>query len=589
MSMQSALVLTSLIAAATSAQAHASPARVALTHTADVQRPVRGDSVRTLRAARRAQERFESVRRAHLPFQPGAPRGPCDVEVGRLCYWHDDGAPPRELPEPERIGRDRDQLLAVLADAARQIGGDEWIVGQRVRYLIEARRDADAVAAAAECGATPWWCASLRGLALHRAGDYAGAESAFADALAGMPAEQRCRWTDISVFLEGSAATRYRRLPCAERGSMERRFWWLARPLYGLAGNDLLTEFFARRTMSRLEQQARSAYNMSWGWDVDELLMRYGWPTWWTRDRPSTLSSMGPVIVGHEPTPSFFFHPAERLLLAVEPGDARPEDWEPRRSLPRARFAPAYAASFSDLRAQVAVFRRGDSALVVAAYESPADSLFEGAGVQATLALARDDSSAIVLARGRHPAGATEALVAVARGGPLLVSVELTAPATRGVARTRFGVRTPPPSGRIALSDLLLHEPAGTGVAGLEEIARRALGSTRLPAGGSVGLYWETYGLPPEGEPLSLTLSVERIGVPWHTRAAERLGLSARVTPLRIRWPEVPARDRSFASRTIDVDLSALPPGRYRIRLTAAAEDGSAASTERLVELTPRD
>jgi hypothetical protein len=100
-------------------------------------------------------------------------------------------------------------------------------------------------------------------------------------------------------------------------------------------------------------------------------------------------------------------------------------------------------------------------------------------------------------------------------------------------------------------------------------------------------VYWEIYGVRPAGEPLSVTLAVERVGVAWHTRAAERLGLASKVTPLKVRWQEVPARDAGFASRAITVDLSSLPAGRYRMHLTAAAEDGSAAASERVIEILP--
>ena len=164
------------------------------------------------------------------------------------------------------------------------------------------------------CASTPW-CMALAGLASHSAGAYDAADSAYDAALAAMPVDQRCKWTDISMLVDGEPGKRYRRLACAERRDFERKFWWLSQPLYAVSGNDLRTAFFARRTMSRLEQQARSAYNLSWGSDVEELLMRFGWPTWWTRDNPSSIASPGPpAIVGHEPSPSFFFHPSSRLL-----------------------------------------------------------------------------------------------------------------------------------------------------------------------------------------------------------------------------------------------------------------------------------
>jgi hypothetical protein len=181
-------------------------------------------------------------------------------------------------------------------------------------------------------------------------------------------------------------------------------------------------------------------------------------------------------------------------------------------------------------------------------------------------------------------------LVAKTAWGPMLVSVELTAARTRGVARARFGVQAEDTrggvaAGRLALSDLLLYRATDDRPTDVEDAARDALAAPRLAAGGRVGVYWEIYGVRPAGEPLSVTLSVERVGVGWRTRAAERLRLATKVTPLRVRWPEVPKRDAGFASRAIDIDLSALPPGRYRMQLTVVADDGSTAASERLIEL----
>jgi hypothetical protein len=592
--MQSVTVLTSLIAIAhvVPLQGAAQPGLSA--DTARAASVSAADSMRTVRSARRAQKQFESFRRANLPFRASNGGGSCDgaLRVGRLCYWPDNGEPEKEVPEPERIARGRERLLDLLANAARQLPGDEWVNGQRVRYLIDARQSADAVSAAADCRSPSWWCEALRGLALHAAGEYARADSAFGASLAAMPDKQRCDWTDISLFLEGEPAKRYRRLPCAERGAIERRFWWLSQPLYATNGNDARTEFLARRTMARLEEQAPSAFNMSWGSDLEELLIRFGWSTWWTRSHPSSVSlSAMPAIIGHGPTPSFFFHPSERLLLG-DPADAKSEDWEPRSKGLVARYAPAYAASFSNLRTQVAAFRRGDSSLVVAAFEQPSDSLFRDAEVEAALALASDDTWPVPVSRRPSAAGGAAPLMAKAPRLPMLVSVEVTAPRTRGVARARFGLRPPgyrreAGAGRLALSDMLLYEPGADVGGSLDGVAPRALGAPRTPAGGRVGVYWEVYGVRPEGEPLSVTVVVERVGVPWHTRAAERLGLASKVTPLQVRWQEVPARDAEFVTRAITVDLASLPPGRYRMHLTALAEDGSAASSERLLELIP--
>ncbi|PYP44862.1 MAG: hypothetical protein DMD50_13095, partial [Gemmatimonadetes bacterium] len=276
------------------------------------------------------------------------------------------------------------RLLATLNSAAGAIPGDEWIAGQRVRYLLQSGRSAEALAAARTCGAAPWWCEALAGLALHVAGDYGAADSAYRAALDAMPPDERCRWTDISALLDGTLAQRYRRLPCDERGPFERRLWWLAQPLYSLPGNDRRTEHLARATMTRIERDARSTYGVLWGDDLREVTVRFGWPTYWTRSEPATLSSFADVpITGHEPVPAFHFLPDGSAW--DDPGSASPQVWEPRAPRAREHYAPRYATAFGPLEHQVALFRRRDSCLVVGAYDVRSDTLFARDSLQAAL------------------------------------------------------------------------------------------------------------------------------------------------------------------------------------------------------------
>src|SRR6266545_4338972 len=107
-----------------------------------------------------------------------------------LGFERDATAPAPE--EPRRIGEARDRVVHQLDSAAALLPGDEWIAGQRVRYIVEAGRTADAIAAAHACRAAAWWCEALAGFALHAAGDFAGADTAYRAALSDMPREERC-------------------------------------------------------------------------------------------------------------------------------------------------------------------------------------------------------------------------------------------------------------------------------------------------------------------------------------------------------------------------------------------------------------
>ncbi len=238
------------------------------------------DSAALLRHARRAQAEFERIRVLQLPFASAPPVAECDERIGRFCYWHD--ASPDSLPaEPAAVGRGRERLLRVLDSAARAMPGDDWLAGQRVRYLVDAGRTGEALAAARDCRAVRWWCEALEGFARHAAGDFPGADSAYRSALLDMPADERCRWTDLSAVLAEPLRRRYRRLACEERAAFEARLWWLAQPLLARSGNDRRTEHFARRTMAHLLRHAASPYGTLGGEDLTELIVRYGWPERW--------------------------------------------------------------------------------------------------------------------------------------------------------------------------------------------------------------------------------------------------------------------------------------------------------------------
>src|SRR6266446_5071034 len=157
------------------------------------------DSLAVLKSAQRARDGFEITRRANLPERPSGSSGGRYEIIGRLRYWYESGADEDSAPEePPRIRRARARLLAALDQAAAALPGDEWIAGQRVRYLLEDGQHRLAAQAAEQCRAVTWWCEALGGMVRHAERDFAGADSLFAAALAAMPEDERCRWSDIS-------------------------------------------------------------------------------------------------------------------------------------------------------------------------------------------------------------------------------------------------------------------------------------------------------------------------------------------------------------------------------------------------------
>ncbi|NUQ21551.1 MAG: hypothetical protein HOQ09_11395, partial [Gemmatimonadaceae bacterium] len=325
------------------------------------------DSIATQKAARRAQKEFEQRRFMLLPTVPGG-GDRCDVRVGRWCYWQDgeDSAP----PEPKSIDALRAKFLARLGDLAARNPADGWIAGQRVRYLVEAKRTDDALAAAKECRAAASWCASLAALALSRGGDVGAADSAVTAALEAMSPEQRCSTLDIEPLLDGVFRERYHAASCAGRDSLRARWLWLARASYATPGNEIRVELFARDMLARLTSESSSPYDPVTGKDLREVVLRYGWATAWGKTLPGPGLTLGdrPRAVGFDGDRTFALAPTDgELEDPTTIGDAARVRDDPTA---RARFPVRGAKTLGGLTERVALFRRGDSTLAIAAFDA---------------------------------------------------------------------------------------------------------------------------------------------------------------------------------------------------------------------------
>ena len=540
------------------------------------------DSLAVVKAARRAQELFEFTRRGNLPERRGGWNGVCEERVGRLCYWYDgsvDSAP----PEPARIRQARTRLIAALDGAGTALPGDDWIIGQRVRYLLEDSQPQAATLVAEQCRATPWWCAALHGLVRHVSGDFAAADSSFAAALGAMPEEERCRWTNISSLLDGDLAGRYRHWDCGARAALEERWWWLSQPLWSQPGNDRRTEHFARHAMARLEEGRRTLFGLFWADDLRDVLVRYGWPTFWTREPLDYLTvSAEPKVTGHDRSPAFHFAPRAHAL--DHPESATADDWtlDPPRA--RERYAPAYATSVHALDDQVSVFRRRDSCLVVAASNLSADTAMAGQSARAALVLASNERDRVIIEQ-QSRLDRPDVLLATAPCGPMLLSLEVMAPASRHVARTRHGVLL---DAHATISDLLLLDAGDSLPTDVAMAIPSALASNRVRVDRPLGLFWEVYGLSSGGEEVTTSVTVARHRSGWLRRAVEAVGLAGHRRDVSLQWTEVliPRADEpDVAGRALALDLSSLSPGRYRIEVTVTANGRGPVTVRRDIEL----
>ncbi len=505
------------------------------------------DSGRAVNRARSAQEGFESDRRHRLPIRPTG-GGRCEERIGRFCYWYDERD--TSLPaEPEAVITARARLNLSLAEAHAERPGSNWILGQRVRYLLEHQRPEGALAVAARCGALPWWCSALAGLSLHLAERFADADSAFDRALAEMPIEVRCAWTDWTVVFDNPVAKRMAGQDCEGRRRLADSVLFLAKPLLSEPGNDLRTELLSRRTMAALLTHARSPHFIPWGRDLEELMLRYGWSTRWSvTDRPMSLAE-SPGVTGHQRTPAYQFFPSHR------PGQPWRWDLSPDRA--RFRYAPSYADRFvlTD-EAQIARFPRGDTTLVVAGSVRSPDTVvaLTAIGTSGTRSVARTDSTTTL-----------GGLVVRLAGRPAMAGLETRTHQGRRITATRVVFEPDSAPGSLILSDPLFFAVADDLPEALETAVARALPTNRFSKAAPVGIYWEATGATAD----SLAVTVAIIPVRRGPRGRPTMSLQWRAT-----------------GGAFELDLRRQKPGQYLLRLEARA-GGTTATSQRAFSLLP--
>ena len=524
-----------------------------------------GDTLSPNGMGRRAQAEFERFRRMHLPGAPHSRPSNCDERVGRFCYWYVESPLPKE---PQAITDARDRLNAQLDSLAKTAVDDRWLSGQRVRYLAEAERYGDALTAARECRVGGWWCEILSGFSLHLLGDYAAAESVYDSAISKMLGRDQCEWRSIELLIDEDTRQQYRRNPCGDpkRTAFEQEVWFLSRTLYGTRGNDSRTEYFARMTMSAMLKDAPSQHQFGFDDDERELTLRFGWPRAWGSE--GTDRATGQLqVVGMEAVPAYRYVPPGFVVNNPPLSDST--NW--RLQLPPviARYAPPYARVLKPLEHQKAMFKRGDSALVVLAYDSRTMKELADSPLKAALVLAASDKPrawSVV----QTAAPAQGVLTLKAPWAPLLMSAEVSASEKHAVARARYGVQPPYAIGtRVVLSDLLFYKPFGTFPATAEEAAPHAHPTERLRADEKLGVFWESYGTDPSGETMTVSLTVvqevEESG--FLRRQAKALKLVRQATPVSVAVTDMSARGSTTSPRAIELDISTLKKGSYIVQL----------------------
>jgi len=539
------------------------------------------DSAAVLARSRSAQAGFERFRYMRLPRthqSGGGSRNGCHEIIGRFCFWFeaDPDAPPPEAPV---IGERRRALLQRLATAADVIPGDAWITGQRVRYLVEAGDEGAAVATARACRAERWWCAALEGYALHEAERYSEAQTAFDAALGAMPAEERARWMDVTDLLAPEDQREYGRASEEERVRLARRLWWLADPLWSDAGNDRLTEHYARWTMHVIQQRARQVDRIAWRDDMREIVVRYGWFNAWERYVPLFYGSSGEGMVAYnDPRTWEWLVP---LSAVRAPRTLKGDEWPLLEATPTpTRYAPEYAARVIPLPHQVAVFPRPGGAVLVAGYDLPADSLPANPRIHAAAVVMDDDGGGRTVSPWQPTAASGALRVALPRN-PSVLSLEVREDSTRLLARRRQAVAW---DADARVSDLLLLAHPEARPESLDDAARIARGSANLRPGERVALFWEMYRLP-AGDSVTVRIGLVTPQAGWARRQLEAIGIARGSRPVRMGWREA-TEGEAIAPRSITVGIPAdLRPGEYTLEVSVSAPGRPTAVARRTVRV----
>ncbi len=529
--------------------------------------------------ARAAQDAFERNRRAGLRFYNGGANASCEVQIGMLCYWNNNGDVP---PPAERTDLiiERDRLLDLLAQAARVDPTDDWVAGMRVRYAIEQQKIPLAIDAARECGGTAWWCAGLRGLALHVANQHEESATAFDRALAAMPDSMRCTMTDLRPWLPESMHNVYGAKSCAARSAQNDLILRLAQPLWMLPANDARNELLSRHIISMVHGQGRIPYDMAFDGSIPAIQVRYGWPTAWSMQTAGALDPRAPSIIGHEPTPSYDFMPSASAI--ANPLSTRVKDFDADRKDARMRYATRYATGFGELPHQIARFKRGTNTVVAGAWRLMRELRMGPGPYRAGLFIA-DDSAKVTSREVIDSASANGAVFAILGTQPGLLSLEVIGQRSNRAARVRTAVQ--PLENGVRVSDMLLLAGGDAGpTPTLESVAGRAWGSNDILPGRSFGLYWETYVPVSPEAPLQVTVRATRTSASFLQRIGNALKLSEAMTPVSIVFSDA-GRPDGLPGRAVQFTWPEVPPGEYRLTVTLEGAT-SVDSTSQLVTVS---
>lgn len=528
----------------------------------------------------------------------------------------------------------RGQLLDSLEQIARRSPENVWVLGQRVRFLVEDGRAADALVVAEGCTTPEVWCNLLAGYARHARNDFAAADRSVRRALAVATPAERCMLSDIHALLPERARDAFLELNCTDAIEATTRFWWLSQPAFITPFNERRAEHYARLVSAILHASITMDERYDWrqpqgGDAIFAMILRYGWPTstvWvgkpdddshdnYLRVRASPL--VAPYSTAEYSPGRFGF--GFRDPLSTDLTRIADTSWQvapPKADMTMHRTGRRMwwpqehmllpGVQVAELpEGQLAVFRRVDKVRVAAAVSAKIRDTARAMQAERrpdTLSLLASPEPDVVWPIARVIDGTAQKLVVDGEmpSRPVLLGLELHGgDRPRTVVRSRRGLVPPPtlnnlPADSIALSDPVLFEMGATSAlpSTVDAMLPRMLPETTLPRQ-RVGVFWETYGVA-AGDSAEFSIAIRptsEAGFLRQAAAALRL-MAPPPVGVTIGWREPSRRDASVSigthaiyGRSVAIDLAPLKRGDYALEITARVLRGATARTTRAIQI----
>lgn len=505
----------------------------------------------------------------------------------------------------ERVHQARAFLLDSLSSLSERAPNDPWIIGQRVRFMVDQGEVKEAVALARHCSAGPAWCVQLLGYALHAARDYHGADSAFDAATAALPEKDRCEWVSAELLLDEEGRKAYGNMNCEQKVAANRKIWWMATPMYSDSADDRRSEDYARKVLIQLHAALNWDERFDWrrrygGEAVAEMLVRYGWPAFSVyggdyeeRSHASWMYFYDSTRTATVEYPQDRIHTMPLWTAIADPFHASASAWQlnmPKikeseeavaQWWPEEHYAPG-RGHIAQLPDQTVMLRRDDGIVLATASELRFNNKDIKADTSAAV-LIRTTSPDSIEHLKRHAVRNATSIVLTARipAGPAIVGTEVLAPRGETSVRTRFGITPPATLAALKAGDAAISDPVLIATAenatGAEGALDQMLGSA-VVRGKKVGLYWETYGYGP-GDSVDVAFIITRTE---KLSVFRKLGMKLRVAhdingSVAVRWSEPQAGHDAWTipskvpiqARVVTLDLSQLEPGHYSVQVQA--------------------